>query len=151
MTPTRHPRRLAVVVATVCVAGLAALVAGAATLAVSHPSAETIAGLAAFAGAMLLADRFPVPLEGLDAAGVSLSFVFGVAAVVLFGWAGGLVAVTAAPAIGQALARRPAVRVAYNTSVHALAAGAGVTLGRSLAVKSTPRRAANPLICSGCR
>jgi diguanylate cyclase (GGDEF)-like protein len=74
---------------------------------------------------MMLADRFPVPLDGLDAAGVSLSFVFGVAAVVLFGWAGGLVAVVAAPAVGQLLDRRPPVRVAYNTAVHGLAAGAG--------------------------
>src|ERR671927_1001231 len=125
MTETRHRWRLAAVVTAVCAAGLAAFVAAAVTLAASHPSAETLGGLALFVGAMLLADRFPVPLDGLDAAGVSLSFVFGVAAVVLFGWAGGLVAVVAAPGIGQLLARRPPLRVAYNTSVHGLAAGAG--------------------------
>jgi diguanylate cyclase (GGDEF)-like protein len=125
MTPTRHPRRLGIVVAIVCAGGLAAFAAAAASLATSHPSGETLAGLALLLGAMLLADRFPVPLEGLDAAGVSLSFVFGVAAVVLFGWAGGLVAVVAAPAIGQLLDRRPLVRLAYNTSVHGLSAGAG--------------------------
>ena len=125
MTETRHRRRLAALVSTVCAAGLAAFAAAVVTLGASHPSAETLGGLALFVGAMLLADRFPVPLEGLDAVGVSLSFVFGVAAVVLFGWAGGLVAVVAAPGIGQLLARRPPVRVAYNTSVHGLAAGAG--------------------------
>jgi diguanylate cyclase (GGDEF)-like protein len=125
MTQTRHSRRLVVVVATVCAAGVVAFVAAAASLATSHPSGETLIGLALLVGAMLLADRFPVPLEGLDAAGISLSFVFGVAAVVLFGWAGGLVAVVAAPAVGQLLDRRPPVRVAYNTSVHGLSAGAG--------------------------
>jgi diguanylate cyclase (GGDEF)-like protein len=125
MTPARLPWRLTVVVATVCAAGLAVSAAALATLTVSPPSAETLGALALLVGAMLLTDRFPVPLEGLDAAGVSLSFVFGVAAVVLFGWAAGLVAVMAAPAIGQLLALRPPVRVAYNTSVHGLAAGAG--------------------------
>jgi diguanylate cyclase (GGDEF)-like protein len=125
MTATRDRWRLGALVTMVCAAGLAAFVAGGATLVASHPSAETLGGLALFVGAMLLADRFPVPLDGLDAAGVSLSFVFGVAAVVLFGWAGGLVAVVAAPGIGQLLARRPPLRVAYNTSVHGLAAGAG--------------------------
>ena len=87
-----HPRRLAVVVATVGAAGTAALVAALASLADSHPAAGTGAGLVLFVAAMMLTDRFPVPLEGLDAAGISLSFVFGVAAVVLFGWSGGLVA-----------------------------------------------------------
>ena len=46
-------------------------------------------GLAALLVASTLADRFPVPVEGVDAGGVSLSFVFGVAAIVLFGWAAG--------------------------------------------------------------
>jgi diguanylate cyclase (GGDEF)-like protein len=125
MRVTGHRWRLAAVVATICAAGLAAFALGAGTLVASQPSVERLGSLALFVAAMLLADRFPVPLEGLDAAGVSLSFVFGVAAVVLFGWAGGLVAVVAAPAIGQLLARRPPVRVAYNTSVHGLAAGSG--------------------------
>jgi diguanylate cyclase (GGDEF)-like protein len=120
----RLPRRLAVVLA-VCAAAVAAFAAALTALAGAHLEAEAAVGLCLFAAAMILADRFPVPLEGLDAAGVSLSFVFGVAAVVLFGWAGGLVAVVSAPAVGQLLDRRPPVRAAYNTAVHGLAAGAG--------------------------
>jgi hypothetical protein len=96
----RHPQGLAVVVATVSAAGIAAFAAALASLAGSHLGAGAGAGLVLFIAAMMLADRFPVPLEGLDAAGISLSFVFGVAAVVLFGWAGGLLAVVAAPAVG---------------------------------------------------
>jgi diguanylate cyclase (GGDEF)-like protein len=125
VTASRHARRLAFVVAVVCAAGGAAFVAATISLAGSHLGAETPVGLCVFGVAMILADRFPVPLEGLDAAGVSLSLVFGVAAVVLFGWAGGLVGVMTAPAVGQVLDRRPPVRVAYNTAVHGLAAGAG--------------------------
>ena len=92
MTTRRHPRRLAVVVAAVGTAGTAAFAAALVSVAGSHLAAGTGVGLVLFVAAMRLADRFPVPLEGLDAAGISLSFVFGVAAVVLFGWSGGLVA-----------------------------------------------------------
>jgi diguanylate cyclase (GGDEF)-like protein/putative nucleotidyltransferase with HDIG domain len=74
--------------------------------------------------ASTLADRFPVPVEGVDTGGVSLSFVFGVASIVLFGWAAGLMVVFLAPAITQLLERRPPIRIAYNVSVLALAATA---------------------------
>jgi diguanylate cyclase (GGDEF)-like protein/putative nucleotidyltransferase with HDIG domain len=65
-----------------------------------------------------------VPVDGVDTGGVSLSFVFGVASIVLFGWAAGLLVVFLAPAITQLLEHRPPMRVAYNVSVLALAATA---------------------------
>ena len=77
----------------------------------------TLLGLAALLSASTLADRFPVPVEGVDTGGVSLSFVFGVASIVLFGWAAGLLVVFLAPAITQLLEHRPPIRVAYNVSV----------------------------------
>jgi diguanylate cyclase (GGDEF)-like protein len=144
----RHLRELAVVVATVSAAGTAAFAAALTSLAGSHLAAGTGAGLILFVAAMLLADRFPVPLEGLDAAGVSLSFVFGVAAVVLFGWDGGLVAVVAAPAVGLLLDRRPPLRVAYNTAVHALAAGAGGLLIAPLRGEGAGRLVAQVVLCA---
>jgi hypothetical protein len=82
----------------------------------------TLLGLTALLIASTFADRFPVPVEGVDTGGVSLSFVFGVAAIVLFGWAAGLLVVFLAPALTQLLERRPPVRIAYNVSVLALAA-----------------------------
>jgi len=144
----RHPRRVAVVVAIVGASGAAALAAALASLAGSYPSAGTAAGLVLFVAAMMLADRFPVPLEDFDATGISLSFVFGVAAVVLFGWAGGLVAVVAAPAVGGLLDRRPLLRVAYNTAVHALAAGAGGLLIVPLRGEGAGRLVAQVALCA---
>jgi diguanylate cyclase (GGDEF)-like protein len=144
----RHPQGLAVVVATVSAAGIAAFAAALASLAGSHLGAGVGAGLVLFIAAMMLADRFPVPLEGLDAAGISLSFVFGVAAVVLFGWAGGLLAVVAAPAVGELLDRRPPLRVAYNTAVHALAAGAGGLLITPLRGGGAGRLVAQVALCA---
>ena len=151
MTTRRHPRRLAAVVAVVCAAGVAAFAAALASLAGSHLGAETAVGLCLFAAAMILADRFPVPLEGLDAAGVSLSFVFGVAAVMLFGWAAGLVAVVVAPAVGQLLDRRPPVRVAYNTAVHGLAAGAGGLVIAPLRGGDVGRLVAQVTLCAAAQ
>ena len=75
--------------------------------AVAPISATTAWGIGLVFAAATLAERFPVPVEGLDATGVSLSFVFGVAAVVLFGWEGALLAVVAAAALSRLLQRRP--------------------------------------------
>jgi diguanylate cyclase (GGDEF)-like protein len=122
---SRRPARSPFVVAPVCLAGAAVFVAAGTRFATSPHSADTLIGLGALLVGMMLADRFPVPLDGLDVTGVSLAFVFGVSSVVLFGWAAGVVVVVAAPAIGQLLEHRPGVRVAYNASVHGLAAALG--------------------------
>jgi diguanylate cyclase (GGDEF)-like protein/putative nucleotidyltransferase with HDIG domain len=118
------PPRLLAVLVPVCAAGLGVAFAAAGSFAVTPHKATTLLGLAALLSASTLADRFPVPVEGVDTGGVSLSFVFGVASIVLFGWAAGLLVVFLAPAITQLLEHRPPVRVAYNVSVLALAATA---------------------------
>ncbi len=119
------PLRLALVVAPVCAGGAAVVIAAVVALAQGLPSLTILAGAAALLAASFLADRFPVPLDHLDANGVSLGFVFSVAAVLLFGWAPAVLIVALAPAAMQALERRPPERIAFNTAVHALAAGAG--------------------------
>jgi diguanylate cyclase (GGDEF)-like protein len=117
------------VVAPVCAVGLAAVVTATVSFATAAHDATILAGLAAFLGASLLADRFPVPVDDLDANGVSLAFVFGLSAIVLFGWAAGVLVVTATPAIMQLLERRPPVRIAYNCFAFALtAASAGLVI-----------------------
>jgi diguanylate cyclase (GGDEF)-like protein len=73
----------------------------------------------------MLADRFPVPIQNIDASGISLGFVFSVAAVLLLGWAPAVVIVFASATIVQLLDKRPPERAIANASVHALAAGAG--------------------------
>ena len=117
--------RLALVVAAVCAGGGAVVIAAIVALAQGLPSLTILGGAAALLAASFLADRFPVPLDHLDANGVSLGFVFSVSAVLLFGWAPAVLVVALAPAAMQALERRPPERIAFNTAVHALAAGAG--------------------------
>jgi diguanylate cyclase (GGDEF)-like protein/putative nucleotidyltransferase with HDIG domain len=118
------PPRLLAVLVPVCIAGFAVACAAVASFIVAPHETTTLVGLAALVGASALADRFPVPVEGVDTGGVSLSFVFGVASIVLFGWAAGLLVVFIAPAITQLMEHRPPVRIAYNISVLALAATA---------------------------
>jgi len=120
-----RPLRLALVVSAVCAAGGAVVIAAIVALAHGLPSLTILGGAAALLAASFLADRFPVPLDHLDANGVSLGFVFSVSAVLLFGWAPAVLVVALAPAAMQALERRPPERIAFNTAVHALAAGAG--------------------------
>src|SRR5215467_10602466 len=115
-------RTLFPVVAPVCLAGMATIVAAVISFGTESHSLTVFAGLAAFLGASLLADRFPVPVDDLDANGISLAFVFGLSAIVLFGWAAGVLVVSATPAIMHFVERRPPIRIAYNASAFALTA-----------------------------
>jgi diguanylate cyclase (GGDEF)-like protein len=115
------PRLLALVGPT-CLAGLGTVVAAAVTFASSRPTLGVLAGVATLLAASAFAERFPVPLENMDAGGVSLSFVFGVVSLVLYGWAGGVLVCFTAAALTQLLDGRPVIRVAYNASAFALAA-----------------------------
>ena len=101
------PARLLAVVAPVSIVGVAAYCAATFHF-VTHPgSATDVAGVVAFLVASTLAERYPVPVEGADANGVSLGFVFAVAALVLFGWAPATFVYATAPTL-VALARPPA-------------------------------------------
>src|SRR5947209_7345078 len=71
----------------VYVAGAAAVAAAAVDFARHGHGATTLVGVAALLVATALVERFPVPVPGEHAASVSLAFLFGVSAIVLFGWA----------------------------------------------------------------
>ena len=123
------PPRLLVLLAPVCAGGFAVLVAALIAFSRESHSTTVLAGICGLLGASILAQKFPVPLDDVDASGVTLMFVFGVAAVVLFGTASGVLVVFV-PVLLDALAEhRPFVRIAYNASTFALSAGAagGVT------------------------
>src|SRR3954447_11819980 len=124
-----HPPRLLVAVVPVCAAGAITLLWAAVGFASTPHSSASLLGLAALLAASMFAERFPVPVEGADAGGVSLLYVFVVATAVLFGWeAAALLA-----AIGtftQLLQHRPLMRVSYNAAVFGGgAAVAGLSIG----------------------
>jgi diguanylate cyclase (GGDEF)-like protein/putative nucleotidyltransferase with HDIG domain len=122
--PSALPRRLLAVLIPVWAGGFAVAAAAAASVAGDHPS-SMLAGAAVLLVISMLAERYPVPLEGVDVGGISLGIVFGVSAVILFGWAAGVLVCFVAPAVVHLLEHRPPVRVAYNAAAYALGAAAG--------------------------
>jgi predicted signal transduction protein with EAL and GGDEF domain len=88
-------------------------------------ASSMLLGVAALLAASTLASRYPVPIEGPNSGGVSLSFVFAASAIVLFGWAAGVIVAFAAPVLIQLTEHRPIIRIGYNGSVFAAAAAVG--------------------------
>jgi diguanylate cyclase (GGDEF)-like protein len=114
------------------------IVAGAGTIGLAlfryadgSPSASDLAKLFGLMATMALAERFPVPVEGMGAGGVTLGFVFSISSIILLGWPAGVLVVTAGPTFTHLLQRRAPLRVAYNASMFALSAlAAGLTVER---------------------
>ena len=105
-------------------AGLAAAGVAAYDLATTPSDLGSLLSIAALGCFALLAERYPVQLELVSATGLSLSFVFGAATIVLFGWAPGALILGAALAIVHVLEHRPLLRTAYNSAVFVLSAAA---------------------------
>jgi diguanylate cyclase (GGDEF)-like protein len=125
MRPPSIPTRAWLAVVPVWIAGGGVLAAAATAFASAPRSSAELAGIAALAAAVLVAEAYPVPLSGDGR--VSLGFVFGAAAAVLFGWAAAVVVLASGPVI-HVLERRHPVRITYNVGVFALAAGTGGAL-----------------------
>src|SRR3954447_22420032 len=123
------PARLLAVVAPVSLIGVAAYLAATITFFRDPGSWTTLAGVTAFLVASTLTERFPVPVEGADANGVSLGFVFAVAALVLFGWAPATFVYVTAPTLVALIRRNPPIRTAFNAGAFGLVGAlAGWTL-----------------------
>jgi diguanylate cyclase (GGDEF)-like protein/putative nucleotidyltransferase with HDIG domain len=114
------PARLLAVVAPVSLVGVAAYLAATFSFARDPGATTTIAGVAAFLLASILAERFPVPVEGADANGVSLGFVFAVAELVIFGWAPATFIYVTAPTVVALMRRNPWIRTVFNAGVFGL-------------------------------
>jgi len=139
--PTAVPSRVLAIVAPVVVAGVATVAAACVSYARAPHSAADVGALVALFLGMVLAERFPVPVEGVDAGGVTLGFVFAVAAIVLFGWEAGVIVAAGGPTVTHLLGHRPPLRVAYNGSMFALSALAG-----GLAIERIPEHSVGSLI-----
>ena len=116
------PARVLAVVAPVIVAGAGAVGLAVFRYADAPRSASDVAALFGLLASMALAERFPVPVEGMGAGGVTLGFVFSVSAIILLGWPAGVIVATGGPTFTHLLQRRPLLRVAYNGAMFALSA-----------------------------
>jgi diguanylate cyclase (GGDEF)-like protein len=127
--PAAIPARLVAVVTPVIVAGAGAIGLALYRYADAPRSASDLAALFGLLASMALAERFPVPVEGVSAGGVTLGFVFSVSSIILLGWPAGVIVAAGGPTFTHLLQRRPLLRVAYNGSMFALAAlAAGIAV-----------------------
>jgi diguanylate cyclase (GGDEF)-like protein len=120
--PAAIPPRVLAVVAPVIAAGVAAVGLAAFRYVDASPTASDLAALFGLLASVALAERFPVPVEGLDSGGVTLGFVFTVSSIILLGWPAGVLVAAGGPTFTHLLGRRPPLRVAYNGSMFALSA-----------------------------
>src|SRR5438552_3547952 len=128
MSRTAVPRRLTALIVVVCVAGGVVLLAAGWQF-LSSADAQQLLGVVALTAAATLAERFPVPISPDGGGVLSLTFVFAVAAIVLYGWAAGALLLLVATVIVQSAQHRPWQRIAYNIAVLALVAlAAGVLI-----------------------
>ena len=109
-------------VAPVVLGGAAALAAALWSFAAGSPDGPTIAAAVAFFVAAAIAEGFPVPFESVAVGGTSLATIFIITTAVLYGWTVVTPVAALAMAAVELARRRELIRVAYNTSVYALAA-----------------------------
>ncbi len=140
------PVKVLVLVAPVIAAGVAVVGFAAYRYQAERPSAADVLSLLGLLASVVIAERFPVPVEGVDSGGVTLGFVFAVSAIILLGWPAGVL-VAAGAAIGM-LGHRPAVRAAYNGAMFALSALAGGLAVEYVHGGSTGVLAAKVVLCA---
>jgi len=114
------PTKLLAVVAPVSFVGVGAYLVATIVFLRDPGSTTVVLGVVAFLLASMLTERFPVPVEGADANGVSLGFVFAVAALVLFGWAPATFVYVTAPTVVAIIRRNPTIRTLFNAGAFGL-------------------------------
>jgi signal transduction histidine kinase len=123
-------RRLAPVLVPVIVAATALCAAAAVSFVASGPSVETLAGVVVLLLASVVAEAYPVPIEGVGAGRTSLATVFIVATAAIYGWDAATLVAALTMGLVETGRRRPVNRIAYNTALYGLAAAAaGVAAG----------------------
>jgi predicted secreted protein len=116
--------RVLLFVIAVALSALGLVAAAISALAADPPTASESLGALALLGSAIVAEAFPVPIEGVSAGRTSLATVFIVSAAVIYDWRlavlSGFLTMTTIE-LGR---RRARIRVAFNTGVYTLAAGA---------------------------
>ncbi len=118
-------RRLLPVVLPVSIAGGAVLLTAIVSLGMDVPSLAEIAGLLTLLVAAVVAEAFPVPIEGVAAGRTSFATIFIVGGGVVYGWEAAAVLAFITMSAVEVARRRPLSRIAFNSGLYTLAAGAG--------------------------
>jgi signal transduction histidine kinase len=120
------------VFAPVLAVGSAVTAAAVRTLVTSNPEASLLVGAATLLAAAVIAEAFPVRIEGVAVGRTSLATVFIVGAAVIYGWSVAVPIAALATAIVEVAGRAPFIRTTYNIAVYALAAAAAGAVADAL-------------------
>ncbi|MFN8222414.1 MAG: diguanylate cyclase [Gaiellales bacterium] len=82
---------------------------------------QMVLGALLLLGAAILAEAYPVPVEGVSAGGVSLAASFLVGAALIYDWETATILGFLTRATIEVIQRRPMMRLAYNSATYALA------------------------------
>jgi diguanylate cyclase (GGDEF)-like protein len=145
--PAAIPAKVLAIVAPVIVAGAAAVAVALYRYAGTHPSAADLGEIAGLFASMVVAERFPVPLEGVSAGGMTLGFVFSVSAIILLGWPAGVIIAGGAPTLTHLVQRRPPLRAGYNGAMFALSALVAGVVVEHVHGNSVPMLVTRVVIC----
>ncbi len=126
------PPRLRWYVLAVSAAGLPVAAGAVSAAARSDPGATTSLGIAMFCAFALVAELRPVPLDPAGRRDVSLAFVFIISAQLLFGWEWSVLAGALGIGGAMAVSRHQPMKIAFNASTYAIAAGAAAVTGADL-------------------
>ena len=103
------------------VCGVATTLAAVISLSTEHVTSEMVLGALLLLGAAILAEAYPVPVEGVSAGGVSLAASFLVGSALIYDWETATILGFLTRATIELAGRRPLPRLAYNSSTYALA------------------------------
>ena len=118
------PENVPLATLPVSAAGAALFVTAVYLFASTGPSSSAIVGSLALLGAALLAEAFPVPIEGVAAGRTSLANIFLVGTAVIYGWTEAAIIGALTMGLVELAHRRPVSRITFNTGLYTLAAGA---------------------------
>ena len=103
------------------VCGVATTLAAVVSLSTEQLTGEMMLGALLLLGAAILAEAYPVPVEGVSAGGVSLAASFLVGSALIYDWETATILGFLTRAVIEIAQRRPLSRLAYNSSTYALA------------------------------
>lgn len=129
MGGVRGGANLAHVLVPVTSAGVALSLLAAISLVRTPPAGLALVGALILLGAAIVAEAYPVPVEGVSAGGVSLAAAFLVGAAILYGWEVSTLLGLVTRGVIELINHRPLTRLGYNSATYAIsAAAAGAVL-----------------------
>jgi signal transduction histidine kinase len=124
--PAMHPetRRALPVIVPVAIAAGVTIVLAFVSIASDERGWDAVAGIGVLLAAAVVAEAFPVPIEGVAVGAMSLATIFLVSVAVIYGWAFAALVGLLTMTLVEVGRRRPPAKTVFNCGVYVLAGAA---------------------------